>query len=227
MKILSIDTSTDYLCLGFGINDELISEISLKAPKKHSQLLPQLVNNLLEPVTVDLRDIDIITLSIGPGSYTGLRISTAFVQGLALSNENLRTVCVDSLTVYAQRFQNCKETVAVAVDARSKEIYGAVFDVSDAHPTPIIPSGVFSVKDFVQKLNSFPKIILMGNYANKIETSMKTILPNDFAIPSPRNLLALGYQEVIERRFISAENLEPKYLRDFIPGKTKVFFDST
>ena len=85
MKLLAIDTSTDYLNLAVINGDEIIGRIHKVAKMSHSRLLVPAIDKLLKKTKLKLKDIDGFAVSIGPGSFTGLRIGVMTVKGLAYS----------------------------------------------------------------------------------------------------------------------------------------------
>ena len=85
MIILAIDTSSDYLSLAILKDDRIIARFHKKANMRHSILLVPMIDKLLKKAKLKLKEIDCVVLSIGPGSFTGLRIGAATVKALAYS----------------------------------------------------------------------------------------------------------------------------------------------
>ncbi|MEA3500138.1 MAG: tRNA (adenosine(37)-N6)-threonylcarbamoyltransferase complex dimerization subunit type 1 TsaB [Candidatus Marinimicrobia bacterium] len=83
MNILSFETSSSICGLAFHKNGKLIDEIYLDQPRIHSEKLVELTENLLKNNNLEIKNIDLITISNGPGSFTGLRIGMSFAVGLA------------------------------------------------------------------------------------------------------------------------------------------------
>ena len=88
MKLLAIDTSTDYLSLAVMDGEKVVARIHKKAPRSHSSLLVPMIDRILTKARLKLRSLDGFILSAGPGSFTGLRIGVATVKGLAYSLES-------------------------------------------------------------------------------------------------------------------------------------------
>lgn len=82
--ILSIETSTNICSVGLFKNNKLLN-LKENFKRKHSSLLASFVNDIFEEVDFSINKIDAIALSIGPGSYTGLRIGLSFAKGIAFS----------------------------------------------------------------------------------------------------------------------------------------------
>lgn len=123
MKILAIDTSTD-ACSAALLNDEqLFSEYEV-TPRAHTQLILPMVDRVLADGACELADVDAIAFGRGPGAFTGVRIGTGVVQGLALA-ANCLVIPVSTLAAMAfDAYQQCQiEHLRVAMDARMGEVY--------------------------------------------------------------------------------------------------------
>ena len=123
MRLLAIDTSGDAcsaaLLTGTGLHQHLIAE-----PRRHADLILGLVENLLQEADLKLTELDALAFGRGPGSFTGVRIATAVIQGLAFGAD-LPVVPVSTLAGLAQgchRRQGSRRCLA-ALDARMGEVY--------------------------------------------------------------------------------------------------------
>ena len=85
-NILAIETSSVYCSIGISKNEEIFFEHS-KEENSHGKLIFKYIDNLLKKAKLKKEDIDFIALSIGPGSFTGLRVGCSVAQGLALGLE--------------------------------------------------------------------------------------------------------------------------------------------
>ena len=124
MKILALETSTEYCSVAVWQDEEIISRCVL-AGQRHSELLLELLDSVLQEAGVKLAQLDGIAYGAGPGSFTGVRIACGVAQGLALGAE-LRVLGVCTLQALAQAAGHDK--VIAALDARMGEIYHAVYE---------------------------------------------------------------------------------------------------
>ena len=83
MKILAIDASGIVASVAIASEDEMIAEYTIKNKKTHSQTLLPMIDKVLKFTETDIKDIDYIAVTEGPGSFTGLRIGAATAKGLA------------------------------------------------------------------------------------------------------------------------------------------------
>lgn len=123
LKILALDTSTEYCSAALWIDGEERQCLE-HAGQLHSQLLLPMVDRLLGEGGLTLRGLDAIAAAVGPGSFTGLRIATAVGQGLAFGAE-LPVVPVGTLEALAAGSESVE--VATALDARMGEVYFAAY----------------------------------------------------------------------------------------------------
>ncbi|MDP2111889.1 MAG: tRNA (adenosine(37)-N6)-threonylcarbamoyltransferase complex dimerization subunit type 1 TsaB [Thiobacillus sp.] len=123
MKLLVIDTSTEYCSAALWL-DGCIQARRVLAGQRHSSLLLPMVDELLRESDISLRQLDGIGYGAGPGSFTGLRIACAVTQGLAFGAD-LPVVGVSTLESIAQ--QTGAEQVLTVLDARMAEVYWAAY----------------------------------------------------------------------------------------------------
>lgn len=124
MKILALDTSTDYCSVALAIDgDAGVRE--MRAGQSHSSLVLRMVDELLRSRNMRLRDLDAIAYGEGPGSFTGLRIACGVVQGLAFGAD-IPVVGIGTLLAMAEGSRS--DRVLCCVDARVHEIYAGAYE---------------------------------------------------------------------------------------------------
>ena len=123
MKILALDTSTDYCSVALALDGEADVR-EMRAGQSHSSLLLRMIDELLRARALALRDLDAIAYGEGPGSFTGLRIACGVVQGLAFGAD-IPVVGIGTLLAMAEGAN--ADRVVCCVDARVHEIYAAAY----------------------------------------------------------------------------------------------------
>ena len=83
MNIIAIDTSTDWCGISLFEKNECIRSFQECIPRKHSEVLPEFFQSIMKESSFEINDLDAVAVSIGPGSFTGLRIGLGFAKGLA------------------------------------------------------------------------------------------------------------------------------------------------
>lgn len=123
MKLLVIDTSTEYCSAALWLDGRILA-FRVLAGQRHSSLLLPMVDELLRESGLTLRQLDGIGYGAGPGSFTGLRIACAVTQGLAFGAD-LPVVGVSTLESIAE--QTGADQVLTVLDARMAEVYWAAY----------------------------------------------------------------------------------------------------
>lgn len=126
MKVLGIDTSTLMGSIGLIEDYRPIAQYSLGIEVTHSERLLDTVNTLLKDVRMGIDSIDGFAISIGPGSFTGLRIGLGTVKGLSMVTGK-PAAGVSTLEALASNLPFCKYPICPLLDARKKEVYTALF----------------------------------------------------------------------------------------------------
>lgn len=132
MKILALDTSTEYLSLALMIDDWAITR-DVHAGQSHSQRVLPLLREMLNEAGLEVEEMDGIAFGAGPGSFTGLRIGCGIAQGLGFAAE-VPVVGVSTLNALAEgvvmRAPDALRVVA-CLDARMGEVYHAAYEKND------------------------------------------------------------------------------------------------
>ena len=128
MKILGIDTSALVATVALCEDEKPLAVYSQKCGLTHSQTMLPMVKNVLDNTNTDINDIDMIAVSEGPGSFTGIRIGIATVKGLAFGKNKI-CIGVSTLEAMARTIAEfCTDAVICPVmDARRNQLYNAVF----------------------------------------------------------------------------------------------------
>ncbi len=127
MKILALETSTEYCSVALWRDGEVIEHCDLVG-QKHSEVLIEMVDALLREAGEKLKQLDGIAFGMGPGSFTGVRIACGTTQGLAFG-ANLPVAGVCTLQAVAEVTGRSK--VVAALDARMNELYLAAYELRD------------------------------------------------------------------------------------------------
>lgn len=132
MKIIAIDTATEACSAAILMDGEIISRYEL-APRKHTERLLPMLDELLAETELNLSHFDALAFGRGPGSFTGVRIAAATAQGVAFSAD-LPVIAVSTLAAMAQRavVELGAESVLTAIDARMNEVYWCAFQTNSA-----------------------------------------------------------------------------------------------
>ncbi|MCI8589598.1 MAG: tRNA (adenosine(37)-N6)-threonylcarbamoyltransferase complex dimerization subunit type 1 TsaB [Clostridiales bacterium] len=126
MKILAVDASTDHGAVAICENRVLLAEHTTQGKKNHSETLLPLIQQVLKEGQTTIEQVDLFACSVGPGSFTGVRMAVSLVKGLAFGSGK-PCVGVSSLAALAYPYANQNALVCALLDARRGNVYNALF----------------------------------------------------------------------------------------------------
>ncbi|MBQ7375800.1 MAG: tRNA (adenosine(37)-N6)-threonylcarbamoyltransferase complex dimerization subunit type 1 TsaB [Clostridia bacterium] len=126
MKILSVDSSATVASVALCENGRLLAEYTLNNKNTHSETLLPMIESLISFFSMEVGDVDLFAVSTGPGSFTGVRIGTATVKGLAFASDK-PCVGVSTLEAIAYNLRFHKGIVCPVMNARRSQVYTAIF----------------------------------------------------------------------------------------------------
>ena len=132
--ILNIETSTSVCSVALCEDGEIISQRENNEGKSHASLLTVFIDEILKEASVNIKKIDAIAVSKGPGSYTGLRIGVSVAKGLCYGVD-LKLISINTLQSMAfgaiLKFLELEENMLLCpmIDARRMEVYSALFNI--------------------------------------------------------------------------------------------------
>ena len=131
MKLLAIETATDACSVALYQDGEVLEDFRL-APRAHTQLILPMAEGLLQQAGLRPGDLDGLAFGRGPGAFTGVRIATAVIQGLAYALDR-PVVAVSTLAALAQGIyrEHGKRHLACAMDARMAEVYWGCYRLGE------------------------------------------------------------------------------------------------
>lgn len=212
MKILSIDTSSSNCSTAILEDDKLIDENSLNNGRTHSENLMPLIEELLKRNNLELKNIDLIAVSIGPGSFTGIRIGIASIKPMA-EVFNIKVAGVTSLETLA-RIDESKRDKICLIDARNNQVYFGVFDKDYNLIEEYRADDISNLIDIIKK---YPNSIAIGDGAKLHKDLLKEnitgieVLEND--LQTAENTGKIGYKKFLRGILENADTIMPFYLR--------------
>ncbi len=146
--ILGIDTSSVDLGAGLFKGDTAIASYSRFIRNSHAEHISHTIDMLLQINKVDPSEINHLAVTIGPGSFTGLRIGLAFAKGFCFGNPDALILPVSSLEVMAYSAQKSFSRIITAIDARNNEVFLASFLFNQEKLIRLTDDSVCSVEEF-------------------------------------------------------------------------------
>jgi len=224
MKLLAIDASTEACSVALQSDGDILERHRI-APRGHAQHLLTMVDELLTEAGHRLVQLDAIAFDRGPGSFTGVRISTSVTQGLAFGAD-LPVVPVSSLAIIAQGVfrQYQASQVLAAIDARMNEVYWAAYRCHDGL-MQLHGEEHVSMAEQVDVTSAGPWFGAGSGWQAYAETLNQhlgnRLMDQDGEwLPHARDLLSLATPLAEDRQWLAAEQALPTYLRNEIAKKS-------
>ena len=214
MKLLALDTSTEYLSLCLWQDGAELSR-DLLAGQTHSQRVLPMVGEMLAEAGLSLKQLDGIAFGAGPGSFTGLRIGCGVAQGLAFGAD-LPVVGVSTLFALAQQAES--QRVITCLDARMGEVYHAAYERIGTEWRTVCEPGLY-------KPEGVPAVegegwfgigsgwAAYGETLNTCYAGQVTGINKD-AFPHARDIAALAAVEFAAGKGVPAAEAAPIYIRN-------------
>ena len=130
MITLSFDSTAKTATVAVTDSDKLLALYTIDNGLTQSELLMPMAESMLKSLKLDFKDIELLASSVGPGSFTGVRIGTALVKGIAFG-KNIPCANVSTLEALAENLADFEGTVVPVMDARRSQLYCAIFKSSN------------------------------------------------------------------------------------------------
>jgi len=241
--ILAVETSGRLGSVALARGESLLAKADLSGPMRHSAELFPAVGNLLSSASQKPNQIDHIYISVGPGSFTGLRIAVTLAKTMHLANA-AKIVAVDTLDVIAANVTSPAadaaprpgpDKIAAVLDAKRGRFFIAVYQRTaatqpEASPPrtqelvheeiwkKTLPDSLMTASQFLEKLAAPPRPVwLLGeglvHYQDKFKAENVRFLDEKYWIPTAANVHLLGWKKARAGQFADPVNLQPNYLR--------------
>jgi tRNA threonylcarbamoyladenosine biosynthesis protein TsaB len=218
MKVLGLDTATSCGCVGLIDDERVISEYLLDIPVTHSERLLGAIELVLRDACCAIEDLDGWAISLGPGSFTGLRIGVSTVKGLAFANRKPVTG-VSTLDVLASQTSPTPFLICPILDARKGEVYTAFYRYDEENFLKRQSAyQVITPEDLIKKINE--KTIFIGDGVRTYADNLRDALPSFAIFPSPSLhvphgavVAKLGLEHLRKGDILDLSTFTPFYVR--------------
>ncbi len=226
-RIILIETSTALCSVALAENSEVVSYKESSAPKAHASLTAVFIDEILKERGLTIADCDAVCVSMGPGSYTGLRVGVSTAKGLCFGSGKplLAVGTLDTLVAQAAaELSKDSSYIIPMVDARRMEVYTAVFTPDGTQLTETAPV-IVDETSFAEYLEAGP-VLFIGDGAGKCAGVIRH--PNARFLqchPNAAAMLAPALKAYRSARFEDTAYFEPFYLKEFVAtvSKKKLF----
>lgn len=218
--ILSLETATTNCSIALSKDGKIVSTRSINSGFSHSEKINIFIEQVIQEAGVVLKYLDAVAVSIGPGSYTGLRIGLSTAKGLCFGLD-IPLIAVSTLEAMAVGIKALpNELIVPMIDARRMEAYCAVYDKHNkiiSQPEPIVID-----EKFYERFRKDSHLVLAGDGADKCiplfeNDSAIRIIPHYF--PTAENISIIAHLKFSKKDFANVSLIEPMYLKEYVSGK--------
>lgn len=161
MRILALDTSTMTATCAVIEDDKLLGEYSLSQDMTHSERLVPMIKEILDNLSLKIKDIDLYGVGIGPGSFTGLRIGAATIKSFAHIFDK-PVVGVSTLEAMAYNLPY-NDIVVPMIDARRNRVYTGIYTWENEKLEEVMAPTVLPIEEIVDQLKKYEEVVINGN----------------------------------------------------------------
>ncbi len=229
-KILNIETSTSVCSVVLSIDGEAVSIQESHTKNSHAEQISLFSQKVISDAGLKFSDLDAVSVSKGPGSYTGLRIGVSTAKGYCYGLD-IPLISVGTLSAMAAGMKNNLVSnndsnnllYCPMIDARRMEVYTAIFS-DKLEEVENVSAKIIDNESFTEQL-TMHKLVFAGDGASKCKEVLNhqsnAIFYDDF-YPSATYQCKIAEQKYLNKDFESTAYFEPYYLKEFIAGKPRV-----
>ena len=219
MPILAIDTATMVSSVAVADKDRLLAELTVQTRLTHSETLLPHVEQALKLAGVEKAALEGVAVSLGPGSFTGLRIGLAAAKAIAYGLD-IPIFGIPTTEALAWHYPVPGVAVVPFIDAQKGNVYSAVYQWQEEGFAEISPVQVYTMEEALELCGAQPvHVLAVGDMAVK-RLAGREDLPSNVQVPPPHmvmpraaNVAMAGLKRLAAGQEDSVMNLEPVYIR--------------
>ena len=219
MIILAFDGTAKCACCAVLRDEACLGEYNIDNGLTQSELLLPMAESLMKSLKLDFSDVELFATSVGPGSFTGVRIGAALVKGLAFGRA-VPCAEVSTLEALAENGRGLRGIIVPAMDARRAQVYTAIFRSDGENLARLTPDMAISISELGERLRDFDEpIYITGDgyeVARKNLAAMGVVTENTpvaLRNESAASVARLALRQHREGKTVSDVELSPTYLR--------------
>ncbi len=220
MKILAFDSTAKVASVAVSDNEKILASYSIDNGLTQSELLLPMAEDMLRSLKLDFDDIDIFATSVGPGSFTGVRIGVSLVKGLAFG-KNKPCAAVSTLEALAENLMPLDGVLVPLMDARRQQVYTAIFLSDGESVRRECEDTAISITELAKKLATYrdKKIYLSGDGYSVARPMLSELgikvekTPDALINQSAASVARLAYKRFLIGEYTTDTEISPTYLR--------------
>ena len=216
MKVLAIETSSVVCSCSICTEEKILAKCSISTGLFHSKTLMGMVDFIFSLSNVELKNLKAVAVSLGPGSFTGLRIGLAVAKGICFGL-NIPCVGVSTLKALSYNLLGFKGLVCPCMDAKNQRVYTSFFNSFENEQKRLIKDSVLEIKSLKKQLQQKKeKIFLVGDAATICYEQLKDLgnvflAPVNLTMPCSTSVGLLAIKKLKVKTQFKEPN--PKYLK--------------
>lgn len=223
MRILALESSAVAASACVMEDEKILSEFYMNTKQTHSQTLLPMAKAALDCAGLSVKEMDLLAVSAGPGSFTGVRIGVACIKGLAFP-DNKSCCGVSTLEAMAMNLRGQQALVCAVMDARCGQVYNGLFLTGENRVQRLTEDRALSIEELAAELPTWMKereipLILVGDGARLCFESpcfagiSCALAPEHLRMQRASGVAEAARQAFLEGNTVSPERLAPIYLR--------------
>lgn len=220
MNILAIEASGIAGSVAYIKDGKLVGEYYICHKLTHSETIMPMLEHLKTMVGLDLKTLDAIAVTSGPGSFTGLRIGVATAKGLALAL-NLPIIGIPTLDAMAHNITYTKDLICPIMDARRSQVYTSLYRWEENELIRLEDHQAILIEELLAKLGEYSgNVIFLGDGVPVFEEIIKERLgtraifaPSFIRLQRAGTLADIAVAEYEKGNLVDADLFTPMYLR--------------
>jgi tRNA threonylcarbamoyladenosine biosynthesis protein TsaB len=218
MIVLGVETATSQVGCALGGHEGVLASFHATRGRRHAEILTPAIAFICEQAEIELREVGVVAVDIGPGLFTGLRVGVATAKALA---QALRVpmVGLSSLDLLAHRQRGTRRLIAAVIDARRGEVFSAFYRKVPGGLQRVSDAVVTRAEEVAADLEALgEECLLVGDGAVRYAAAFSGLKRAEAAslgdaYPSAAALVELAQPRVQREEFVQPWELEPIYLR--------------
>lgn len=223
MRILALESSAVAASACVMEDEKILSEFYMNTRQTHSQTLLPMAKAALDCAGLSVNEMNLLAVSAGPGSFTGVRIGVACIKGLAFP-DNKSCCGVSTLEAMAMNLRGQQALVCAVMDARCGQVYNGLFLTGENRVQRLTEDRALSMEELAAELPTWMKereipLILVGDGARLCFESpcfadiSCALAPEHLRMQRASGVAEAARQAFLEGNTVSPERLAPIYLR--------------
>lgn len=220
MKILAFDGTAKAASVAVADDNKILAHHTVDNGLTQSELLLPMAEDMLRALKLSFGDVELYATSVGPGSFTGVRIGVSLIKGLAFGR-NVPCVAVSTIDALAENLRGLKGIIVPCMDARRGQVYSATFRSDGEELSKLTEDRAVALATLAEELREYEgeDIYIVGDGYDVAKTTLTKAgirlcnTPELLILENAASVALVAKRKYDEGEFVSDEQLSPVYLR--------------